>query len=49
MITRIDISGGVSDYLTQPALKAGKVLCICEDSDYLTAFRAKYASDSGRR
>jgi hypothetical protein len=42
MITRIDILGGLRDYLTQPALKAGDGLCICADTDYLTAFQAKY-------
>jgi Prokaryotic E2 family C/ThiF family len=41
-ITRFNILGPVSNYLTQPALKAGNGLCICEDIDYLTAFRAKY-------
>jgi E2/UBC family protein C/ThiF family protein len=48
MITRIDILGAVSDYLTQPALKGSNGLCICEDSDYLTAFRAKYAPHGAR-
>lgn len=47
-ITRIDILGAVSDHLTQPALKAGNGFCICEDSDYLTAYRAKYGADRAR-
>jgi len=35
--------------LTQPALKAGNRFCICEDSDYLTAYRAKYGADRARK
>jgi hypothetical protein len=46
MITRIDILGPFGDYLTQPALKAGSGLCVCEDRDYLEAFHAKYGGDA---
>jgi hypothetical protein len=46
-ITRIDILGGLNDYLTQPALKAGNGLCICEDRDYVTTFQRKYLSTAG--
>lgn len=42
MITRIDILGPLGDYLTQPTLKGGRNLCVCEDRDYLDVFRAKY-------
>lgn len=42
-ITRIDILKGVHGYVTQPALKAGNGLCICEDSAYVAAFRRKYS------
>ena len=42
MVTRIDILGSLGDYLTQPTLKGGRGFCICEDHDYLDAFRAKY-------
>lgn len=41
-ITRLNILNRMSEYPTQPALRAGSGLCICEDRDYLTAFRAKY-------
>lgn len=43
LITRVNILGAVSDYVTQPALKAGNGLCICEDRDYVAAFRRKYS------
>jgi hypothetical protein len=48
-ITRLNILGRVSDYLTQPALKPGNGLCICEDIDYLTTFQAKYPLHGGQR
>jgi len=48
-ITRIDILRAVPDYVTQPALKAGNGLCICQDSDYSAAFRAKYGPIVGKR
>jgi len=43
LITRVDILRAVPNYVTQPALKAGNGLCICEDSEYVAAFRAKYS------
>ncbi len=45
-ITRLNILGRMSEYPTQPALKAGNGLCICGDIDYLNAFRAKYSARS---
>lgn len=42
VVTRIDILRRASEYFTQPALKAGNGLCICEDGDYLVAYRTKY-------
>lgn len=42
MITRLDVLHGVGDDLTQPALKAGNGLCICEDPDYVAAFQSKW-------
>jgi hypothetical protein len=42
MITRVDVLGPLGEYLTQPALKSGSGLCICEDRDYLEAFHEKY-------
>lgn len=47
-ISRIDILGTMSEYVTQPALKAGNGFCICEDRDYLAAFRAKYGSKASK-
>ncbi len=41
-ITRIDVLGVPSSLPTQPAQKARTGECICEDSDYLTVFNAKY-------
>ena len=32
----------------QPALKAGSGRCICEDRDFVSAYRAKYALESAR-
>jgi Prokaryotic E2 family C len=41
-ITRFNILEPAGDYLTQSALKAGNGVCVCEDADYLTAFKEKY-------
>lgn len=49
LITRTNILERVSEYLTQPALKVGNGLCICEDCDYLTVFKAKYPRRVGGR
>jgi hypothetical protein len=48
LITRIDILGGLGQYLTQPALRRGDGLCICEDPDYVAVYGHKYAADGGR-
>jgi hypothetical protein len=45
LITRIDILGGLGQYITQPALRRGDGLCICEDPDYIAAYGRKYAAD----
>jgi hypothetical protein len=45
-ITRLNVLDRMSEYPTQHAQRAGNGLCICEDIDYLTAFRAKYSSDT---
>lgn len=42
MTTRIDIMRPLSDFLTQATLKARTGLCICEDPDYVHAYRAKF-------
>jgi len=43
-ITRLDVLGDLAPYPTQPALKAGDGRCLCEDEDFLAAWRAKYAA-----
>ena len=48
LITRVDILRDVPDHVTQPTLKAGNELCICEDSEYVAAFRAKYSKTAVR-
>ncbi len=42
MITRINLLNAIAGHLTQPALKAGNGLCICEDADYVSVFQRKY-------
>ncbi len=42
MTTRIDVVKPIGDFLTQPTLKAHTGLCICEDQDYVRAYRAKF-------
>jgi hypothetical protein len=32
----------LGDFLTQPTLKAQTGLCICEDEDYVRAYKAKF-------
>lgn len=43
-VTRLDILGPLPKYPTQPALKAGTGMCICEDTDYRDAYVRKYGS-----
>jgi hypothetical protein len=45
MTTRIDIGKPLGDFLTQPTLKGGTGRCICEDQDYIHAFRSKFGND----
>ena len=42
MTTRIDVTKPLGEFLTQPTLKAGTGLCICEDQDYVDAYHAKF-------
>lgn len=42
MITRIDVTRPLGDFLTQPTLKAHTGMCICEDQDYVRAYQAKF-------
>jgi len=46
MTTRIDVASPLGDFLTQPTLKAGTGLCICEDQDYVSAYQAKFGTTS---
>jgi hypothetical protein len=43
-ITRVNVMRPTShpEFLTQPALKDPRGICICQDSDYLKTYRAKY-------
>jgi hypothetical protein len=43
VVTRINPLAPLADYVTQPILRAGQGLCICEDPDYLRVFETKYA------
>ena len=45
-VRRLDILRPLSDPLPQPALKARTGNCICEDSDFVSAYRTKYALQS---
>jgi hypothetical protein len=50
MITRIDVTRPLGDFLTQATLKAHTGLCICEDQDYIRAYQAKFGMpDNGRK
>ena len=42
MVTRIDVTKSLGESLTQPMLKANTRRCICEDQDYIQAYREKF-------
>jgi Prokaryotic E2 family C/ThiF family len=42
MITRIDVTRPLGDFLTQATLKAHSGMCICADQDYVRAYQAKF-------
>jgi hypothetical protein len=46
--TRIDVTGPIGDFLTQPTLKAHTGLCICEDEDYVRTYQAKFGAGATR-
>lgn len=46
--TRIDVTGLLGDFLTQPTLKAHTGLCICEDEDYVRAYQTKFGAAATR-
>ncbi len=41
-VTRIDVLRPLGEYVTQPMQKDDRDICICQDSVYRSAFRAKY-------
>lgn len=43
LVRRLDMLLPLGDSSPQPALRAGTGNCICEDSDFVNAYRAKYA------
>ena len=43
LVRRLDLLRPLGDPSPQPALKAGTGRCICEDPDFVSAYRAKYA------
>ena len=43
-VRRMDVLRRLGDPLPQPARKAGTGRCICEDPDFIAAYRAKYES-----
>ena len=44
LVRRLDVLRPLGDPSPQSALKAGTGSCICEDCDFIAAFRAKYAT-----
>ena len=42
LVRRMDVLRPLGDPSPQPALKAGTGSCICEDLDFVAAYRAKY-------
>lgn len=46
LLRRLDVLRPLGDPLPQPALKAGTGSCICEDRDFITAYRTKYGAEA---
>ena len=44
LVRRLDVMGPLGEVSQQPALKAGTGRCICEDADFVAAYREKYES-----
>lgn len=42
-VTRINIMRAIGEELTQPTLKDARGICICQDSDYVQVYKAKYS------
>lgn len=41
-ITRINVMAPIGKFLTQPAAKDPRGICICQDADYVNVYREKY-------
>ena len=46
LLRRMDVLRPLGDFSPQPALKAGTGRCICEDPDFVAAYRAKYIAEA---
>ena len=46
LVRRLDVLRPLGDTSPQPALKAGSGSCICEDPDFVAAYRAKYEAEA---
>lgn len=44
LVTRINVLRPLGTYLTQPSRKDPREICICQDPDYLEAYRRKYTA-----
>ena len=47
-VRRLDVLRRLGDALPRPALKAGTGTCICEDQDFVAAYRTKYETETER-
>ena len=47
LVRQLDLLRPLGDPSPRPALKARTGTCICEDQDFVSAYRAKYAIESG--
>ena len=46
LLRRMDVLRPLGELSPQPALKAGTGSCICEDHDFVAAYRAKYVAEA---
>ena len=49
LVRRMDVLRPLSDPSPQPTLKAGTGNCICEDRDFVAAYRTKYGAEAESR
>ncbi len=45
LVSRVDVTRPLGEFMTQPMLKARSGQCICEDQDYINAYRAKFGEN----